>query len=89
MATRNLKNDWNRATEDEQHINGIDSCDRLDNDSTIHYNFMERKDHSSMYNSMQKTLKSDKNIDGNTLPSPADVLASGGLNVKNRSQQKP
>ena len=32
-----------------------------------------------MYNSMQKTLKSDKNIDGNTLPSPNDMIMAGGF----------
>ena len=32
-----------------------DNAIRIDNESAIHYNFMERKDNSSNYNSLQKT----------------------------------
>lgn len=85
VVSRNLKTDWNHATEEDDNYHGVDSDDRHENDSTIHYNFMERKDHQSMYNSMQKTLKSDKNIDGSSLPSPGDMMM-GGYDPKNRSQ---
>ena len=46
------------------------------------YNFLEKKE-QTLYKSMQKTLKSDKDIDGQNLP------ISNDLNPKNRSQQKP
>ena len=41
---KGFSNDWNQSTDQEFLTHGVESADRIDNDSAIQYNFMERKD---------------------------------------------
>ena len=79
-ASRNMNREWNQAE------TGDGAPESGDDDSAINYNFMERKEHPTMYNSMQKTTH---HFDGNSLPSPGDMFNSTGYDMKHRSQQKP
>ena len=48
--------------DDEFHTHHGDA-EKHDNDSHLQYNFLEKKE-QTLYKSMQKSLKSDKDIDG-------------------------
>ena len=60
--------------DDEQYKTGFD--DKDEDENSVHYPFLERKGgEQSMYKSMQKTLKSDKDGDAqSSFPSPDDLL---------------
>ena len=71
---------WEGGSDDEQYRTGLE--DKDEDDGTLQYNFLERKGEQSLYKSMQKTLKSDKDGDAHSsFPTPDDLL----LDPKQRS----
>lgn len=61
------------AADEEQYKTSPE--DKDEDDDAVQYPFLERKGEQSMYKSMQKTLKSDKDGDGHSsFPSPEDLL---------------
>ena len=79
--------EWKRhGTGDEFHTHP-DSPNRKDDDSSLQYNFIQKKE-QTLYQSMTKTLRSNMEGKDSKFGNTNDLM-SGLIDPQGRSQQKP